>query len=1753
MTASFLKSLPVVVWMLCLSVFARGQTIQGPSVTCKGQSSGYAVTPVSPGLTYQWIVTAPGNIIGPAAGSAVNVMWSGSGAATLSVAVYNGTTQVGSATYPIQAQPVPQPALTSDSRVACQQLSDPKLPPGPIKSDKPVQHEPGILNDADGCIKVCENSTVTYTANGNAGSSYSWAVTGAASYSPSGATCTVVWGAAGSGSITVTETTVGGCVGSKTTCFDIVEAPKAMFSAQGFTDKEIKVCLEDNIVFVDASTGSAGSPIMSWYWDFGDGSTFSASNGSPVQHAYHDPGDYKVILTVKNACGCSSSYVMIVHVSDETGVNIVCPSVVCEGASGTYHLEPAPKCDKYQWSADGGTILNNSNAPAVTVVWDNVGPSGFGYLSFDAQYCDVKCGGKTTVKIPVIQAKGTIAGPAVACQYSQTLYAMPEWPTTTFTWSLAPGANAFLSATDQGNQIVLNAASPETVTLRCTYYNTLLGCGGSAQMQIQVQPAVSISGSLLACLNAPYVYSLPAGYTGNWTLNGPGGSQSWSGVASVSPVFSVAGTYTLAVSGGNFCAPDPLRIKVNAKPSAPTTLTGSEIVCAGVPTLYKAGLPQPGSIFSWAVVNGSVSPQSGPQTYASFTTAATSVVKVWRVTTDAAHCASDTLSKVVSRPVVNAFISGSDPVCPGMTYTYNSNYSAGETYKWSVSPASAGSVQGNANGMDGNIMFNTPAAGGGTATIQLEITRCGVKSTFTKTVMIRSTPVPVLSFNKTSVCRDELLIATVTNPGIGVSGTSFSWSWGDNSPNGSGNPGSHVYTQVSQNVLSYPVEVTVTAPYGCVGMVARNSQTITVNPSPVVSVSTPDPTALCPGSPFPNLTASLQAGYGSTTGLDWHKTSNPGPVIPVPGCTGLCYNYQPTSFDGYYVIASNSYGCTSQSNILDVTQLNCSGPGASCGIIPQPGVTLSGQSLCGSISVTANINAGGGTQNGYNWSVPQGGASNVVSTATSYSAQFSTPGYKLVRYVTTFISGSIACTKIAETTVLVKVIPAMSYSIKCNASGNGYDVTFFDRTAYFPGYQPLNYLFHVGNGNYSSTTGQVTVTLPAAASYPLSIDVNYNNGGGVPCTANGGTLTLPALPVAKFDWSPKPAACKDQLAVPFSNSSTGLNLSYNWTFPASPVPGQTVSNSAQLPYYTFPATLGSTSFVRLQVRDLYGCVATADSTIGLIGPNLSGTLQASATSACYGSAIQLNYVNSGTGVPNQYTWYNDNTPLFSTTIPVVSIYEPGAYWVKGSNTATKCYVETPKPPLKLDFIVPPVAVISGDSLICLGNMNTLNGYAGPGVSYQWYSNGSPIAGATGDSYTYFPTGTGSTSYTLVTRVTSGSTTCSATSAPFVVTVVAPPAPPSVSFSVTDCSTYTVELTAYSPAPGASYTWSSGAVGNPVTVHTGGPYRVFVTDNAGCSAHADLYVPKDPKAYLWTFPSGCYAFCRDELPKTLVGPTEPFNYWAWLLNGNPDQSGSGNVQPYTVTQPGSYNLTLANAYCQATSAPADIDFARCADCKEVAFRVEGWRVLPCDPKFKDGCCYYMLNLLLNNVTGTDIAVNITTNSGSVTPGGVLVPAGSSGSYNVGFYPAPGFIGGPVTITVTYTTYDDEGNPIRHRCSQEIKVEGCKGPAYRMASASQSNKSGTAGRNAEILPAGNGSLVLIPNPASTTARIDYQLTSGVNGMIEVYDLTGRKLADHSVNAASGSWTLDLKSWSSGTYVVILREEGKASMQTKLSVVH
>ncbi|GAB3927204.1 PKD domain-containing protein [Mucilaginibacter myungsuensis] len=124
--------------------------------------------------------------------------------------------------------------------------------------------------------------------------------------------------------------------------------PKPVFEA----DKA--VCVTKPVTFTDRST-SENSNIVSWVWDFGDGSALvTRTAADPLTHTYNKTGTYHITLTLVNAGGCTGTITQSITVNQMPVVDFVMPDACLS--------------DNPQFK-DASSIPDNSNYP-FTYLWD---------------------------------------------------------------------------------------------------------------------------------------------------------------------------------------------------------------------------------------------------------------------------------------------------------------------------------------------------------------------------------------------------------------------------------------------------------------------------------------------------------------------------------------------------------------------------------------------------------------------------------------------------------------------------------------------------------------------------------------------------------------------------------------------------------------------------------------------------------------------------------------------------------------------------------------------------------------------------------------------------------------------------------------------------------------------------------------------------------------------------------------------------------------------------------------------------------------------------------------------------------------------------------------------------------------------------------------------------------------------------------------------------------------------------------------
>jgi gliding motility-associated-like protein len=656
----------------------------------------------------------------------------------------------------------------------------------------------------------------------------------------------------------------------------------------------------------------------------------------------------------------------------------------------------------------------------------------------------------------------------------------------------------------------------------------------------------------------------------------------------------------------------------------------------------------------------------------------------------------------------------------------------------------------------------------------------------------------------TSICIGGTTTLTATLTGTVPPGAVIQWY--ANSTGGTPiGTGSTFTTPVLGTTTTYWVAV-------CPGGWWREPVTVTVGPTPVITVSPSNPT-VCSGNPV-TLTAS-----GAVTYL-WQPGNLTGTSIIVSPLT-------PTT---YTVTGTVSAGCSGTTTVL-------------VNVSPTPTVTAvaSNTTICSGSSTT--LTASGATS--YVWN-PGNFTSNPLTVTpigtTTYTVTGTTSGCASTAQVTITVNPSPTVTATASnpticagTPITLTATGAVTYVWNPgNLIGNNPTVSPVATTTY-------TVVGTAANGCTSST--QVTVTVNSLP----TITASANNT----TICSGTTITLTATGGVSYVWNPgnmvgSPITVTPTSSITYTVTGVNVNGCTNTAQVAVTVnPTPTVTATANNPIicsgnsvtltgtgattYNWnpgnisgsPITItpsGTTTYT-VTGTNAVGCTSTAQILV-TVNPTPTLTATASNPAICLGGSTTLTVVGG-----NTYTWNPGNlngnsvvvTPTVTTTYTVTGVSSNGCT----STTQVTVNVNT----------LPILAVSITNATICNGDSTTLS--VSGASTYVWNPgnlSGSSITVAPSATTTYSVVGTAATGCTASSQIT-----VSVNPLP-VPTVSAVPA----TICVGDSSTL-------SASGGTNYNWNGGVLSNAsgttqmVNPSTTTTYTVNVTDGNGCSDSAQVTV------------------------------------------------------------------------------------------------------------------------------------------------------------------------------------------------------------------------------------------------------------------------------------------------------------------------
>jgi gliding motility-associated-like protein len=271
------------------------------------------------------------------------------------------------------------------------------------------------------------------------------------------------------------------------------------------------------------STSTSSQTIISWEWDFGDGSaTSSVENPS---HTY-SPGQYDVTLVVEGDLGCRDTIVQtldIVQIVPVTGTD----TTICSGENVTLG-SPSVSGQTYSWTPATGLSSANAAQPVATPI----NTITYTLVITGSNGCETA---GETVQITVAPSPvATMNSSQEICVGEDVQIGPTSVSSLSYSWS--PITNL------SSNTIAQPLASPPTTTTYTVTATSANGCTGTASTTVTVHPLPTVSAGpdQQICLGDTVILSGSGAQTYSWNNGVSNGDEFVPNVGNLS--YTVTGT-----------------------------------------------------------------------------------------------------------------------------------------------------------------------------------------------------------------------------------------------------------------------------------------------------------------------------------------------------------------------------------------------------------------------------------------------------------------------------------------------------------------------------------------------------------------------------------------------------------------------------------------------------------------------------------------------------------------------------------------------------------------------------------------------------------------------------------------------------------------------------------------------------------------------------------------------------------------------------------------------------------------------------------------------------------------------------------------------------------------------------------------------------------------------------------------------------------------------------------------------------------
>ncbi len=1047
----------------------------------------------------------------------------------------------------------------------------------------------------------------------------------------------ITYSTAGTFTITLQVTNDKGCTKTNTRSnfITVTNGVNALF-----THSQPNTCAPP--VTVAFTNNSTGPPVLSYYWDFGDGNISVQTN--PV-HTYLSTGSFVVTLITTSSAGCTDTAQSNPIVIGGFTSSFNAPLAVCVNEAASFTNTSLPVPDSSRWTFGDGGSANTINAnhsystPGTYTVWlynyfsgciDSISHSITVNPRPAADFTapvTFRCGPPLTVNFQDLSTGGAIS----------------------WLWDFGDGN----TSTAQNPSHTYTGYGQFTVTLiaansfGCTSTMTKANFVRIQKAAISI-PALPVKGCIPYTITFVPVINTPDVITSyDWDF-GDGGT---SALPNPTYTYTLQGTYTvrLIITTATGCSDTlivPAAVRVGSKPRADFSAT--PIPVCGTQPVYFTDLTTPAADeWRWDFGDGGTSSLQNP----SHRYADTGYFSVRLIATN--NGCPDTLIKTnyvrVLPPIANF-----DPLpdCNNkLQFSFTDRSIAPLTWEWDFGDGSPLSfVQ--------NPVHIFPSYGN--FTVRLIVTNGGCADTTFRDIRTVNES-PDFTADQLSACKTAIINYTVTNINP-ANITSYDWIFGDGGTGMSASPSiAHTYTVSG----IYTVTLTTTDYNGCTTVVSKTDYIRINGPSANFDATN---LAGCTGLTTTFNDLSLTDGINAISNWQWNFGDGVTQDFSSPP---FQHTYNTAGLFSVKLIITDAAGCKDSLIRNDLIFTTDPVPDfASTDTLTCPGATVTFNNLSSPAGFTSQ------------WEFGDGGTSTLPSPTYVYAAT----GIYTIKLR---IQDSNGCADSLTRNAYIRVDrPLANFTMNDSLSScTPFQIQFTNTSSF---YNTVLWDFGPGEGTSELINPVHYFTIPGI--YPIKLLIT-SPGGCLDSVFK--TIHVNDTIGSNLNYLPL-SGCKPQL-VNLNSNTTGRIASYFWDF------GDGYTETTFTPDVDHLYSSFGNFLPKVILRDPAGCLIPLQGldTIYVTGANTKFGIDT--TLFCDKGTVHFTDSTTFNDPVFSYNWnFGDGTSSTSQH-PVHNYTSPGIYNVQLIvQTQLGCRDTLAKPNL-VKVVQRPLIDISGDSVICVNS------------------------------------------------------------------------------------------------------------------------------------------------------------------------------------------------------------------------------------------------------------------------------------------------------------------------------------------------------------------------------------------------------------------------------------------------------------------